>query len=485
MLNSNIKYLPNRITKQLLSIEIIRKIRVLKAKSGSLTLKLIRDGEKELFLHSAYHPEREAERFIQGQEFVQVDNILLIGFGLGYHVDKIVSNLRQGQRLKIVIINPDIFKMALKTKDLEGILGDERVEIIFDLDPDQLSKKLDLFFKSLTGTNNKLIIHQQSVELIDQRFLFLKDILEEIKISRFNNTRLKQFIKYNINKNISLINDCVGINKFKDLFKNIPVFIVAAGPSLDKNIDHLKLIKERGVIIVVDTALPLLLDRQIWPDFIVSIEPIDYIYQHVFKNYPQLDIPLLHSLATSHQLLSNYQGRKVIGLSKKDLMMDKIAAVVKKGRILTGGTVAITALDFAYNLGGKPIIFVGQDFAFGDNGQTHATNTFYQKRKLDPAHLRKIPGISGKDVYTSTNYYLYLRSFEKYIATNPTEYIDATEGGAVIKGTKIKDLSLVIQDHCNYSVQKSELINKLFAKKQQVQIPNDQLKELLERGLCK
>ena len=55
----------------------------------------------------------------------------------------------------------------------------------------------------------------------------------------------------------------------------------------------------------------------------------------------------------------------------------------------------------------------------------------------------------------------------------------------MIKGTKIKDLTLVIQDHCKYFVRKSELINKLFAYKQQVQMTNDQLKELLERGLCK
>ena len=56
--------------------------------------------------------------------------------------------------------------------------------------------------------------------------------------------------------------------------------------------------------------------------------------------------------------------------------------------------------------------------------------------------------------------------------------------GRMIKGTKIKDLTLVIQNYYNYSVQKIELINKLFAKKQQVQIPNEQLKELLERGFC-
>ena len=54
----------------------------------------------------------------------------------------------------------------------------------------------------------------------------------------------------------------------------------------------------------------------------------------------------------------------------------------------------------------------------------------------------------------------------------------------MIKSTKIKDLTLVIQNYYNYSVQKIELINKLFAKKRQVQIPNEQLKELLERGFC-
>ena len=56
----------------------------------------------------------------------------------------------------------------------------------------------------------------------------------------------------------------------KDLIKNIenenkegyPAFIVSAGPSLDKNIDMLKAVKGRGMIMAVDTAIKPLLKKR-------------------------------------------------------------------------------------------------------------------------------------------------------------------------------------------------------------------------------
>lgn len=85
----------------------------------------------------------------------------------------------------------------------------------------------------------------------------------------------------------------------------MPIILKArqsAGPSLNKNVDYLTRLDNRGVIIVVDTSLPLLLDRDIKPDFIVTTEPINTIYEKVFKNYPELDLPLLYIPATSNKL---------------------------------------------------------------------------------------------------------------------------------------------------------------------------------------
>ena len=67
----------------------------------------------------------------------------------------------------------------------------------------------------------------------------------------------------------------------KDLIKNIenenkegyPAFIVSAGPSLDKNIDMLKEVKGRGMIMAVDTAIKPLLKKGIVPDIVASVDP--------------------------------------------------------------------------------------------------------------------------------------------------------------------------------------------------------------------
>ena len=57
-----------------------------------------------------------------------------------------------------------------------------------------------------------------------------------------------------------------------DKFKGIPAIVVAAGPSLDKNIDLLKKIKGRFPIIAVDTALRHMIANGIKPDIVCAAD---------------------------------------------------------------------------------------------------------------------------------------------------------------------------------------------------------------------
>ncbi|OCL27632.1 hypothetical protein U472_03525 [Orenia metallireducens] len=460
--NSNLNYLNLNIRNKLNKIKLPEDLELITTKSQDLTIKLYLDN-KELFLHSKYDPKKEAERFISEYRLDQYGSLILIGFALGYHVETILNKLKSDQRLKIVITNPYIFKVALENRDLTNILKDERLEMILELNPDELISNLKNSLENLSSKNSKLLVHPQSLKSIPKEMIFLKDILEEIKISQYNNKRLKSAIRDNIINNIDFIDVSVGVKSFKNAFIDKPIFIVAAGPSLDKNISRLKKIGTKGIIISVDTALTVLTKEGISPDFIISNEPNERIYKMVFKNLPNMDIPLVYSLGTTSKLIKNYKGPKILGLSKDDLLTDKIEKFIDKGRIKTGGTVAIAALDFAYKLGGNPIICVGQDFAFAEDGMTHASSTFYGNRKKDKSLLRRIEGIYGDFVYTDTNYYLYLREFERYISTQSDRiYIDATEGGAKIIGTEIMTLLSAINNFCKEFINKEEIINNII-----------------------
>ena len=64
---------------------------------------------------------------------------------------------------------------------------------------------------------------------------------------------------------------------------------------------------------------------------------------------------------------------------------------------------------------------------------------------IDSNSLRNVEDVYGNMIQTSKNLYIYLRWIQNRIAEEKTvEFIDATEGGARIKGTKVMRLRDVV-----------------------------------------
>ena len=97
-------------------------------------------------------------------------------------------------------------------------------------------------------------------------------------------------------------------------------------------------------------------------------------------------------------------------------------------------------------MGCNPIIFVGQDLAFTEN-RTHSKDTFSQDI-IESNSMRNVEDIYGNTIHTSKNLYIYLRWIQNRIAVEKEiEFIDATEGGARIKGTRVMKFSEVIDKY--------------------------------------
>ena len=112
-------------------------------------------------------------------------------------------------------------------------------------------------------------------------------------------------------------------------------------------------------------------------------------------------------------------------------------------------------------MGCNPIVFVGQDLAFTDN-KTHSKAT-YSKDITVSENLREVEDIYGNIVYTPKNLYIYLRWIQNRINKEESiTFIDATEGGARIKGTEILTLEKAIDKYSNKNIRKKmKLLNEL------------------------
>lgn len=122
--------------------------------------------------------------------------------------------------------------------------------------------------------------------------------------------------------------------------------------------------------------------------------------------------------------------------------------------IAGGGSVANYAFSLAIKLGFKTIILVGQDLAFtGGRGHTRDAYDDEDKNRRDAAEVGSIcevEAIDGGMVKTESRMRSYLKWFENSIAAhNDIEVIDATEGGALIHGSRVMTLRQAIQDKCS------------------------------------
>jgi hypothetical protein len=231
--------------------------------------------------------------------------------------------------------------------------------------------------------------------------------------------------------------------------KGYPAIVVAAGPSLDKNILELKKAKGKAFIIAVDTALRPLLRKGIRPDLFISIDG-KKVPAH-FSEAETSDIPMICYLLSHSEVLKKHHSAKFFVNDLNHHIQnylsdrDKVLPVIS-----SGGSVANDAFSIVQALGFETIIMVGQDLAYTDN-KTHSQATVRGERNIDTTTLKTVmvEGIDGNPIASSTEFELYRAWFEEQMIKFPDlKVIDATEGGAKIHGALIQTLAETIEQEC-------------------------------------
>ena len=151
--------------------------------------------------------------------------------------------------------------------------------------------------------------------------------------------------------------------------ENLPVFLAAAGPSLDKIKPLLRDIHERCVIVAVDTSLRFFTQNRVQPDFTVVVDPQFWNSRHldrcVFSQTALIAEPAVYPQVLRLPFKNKFVCSSMFALGA---FIEK--KVDPKGKLGAGGSVATTAWDFARILGGSEIWIAGLDLSF-PNLKTH------------------------------------------------------------------------------------------------------------------
>lgn len=431
-------------------------------------LYVIKDGV-QYQLDSMYDTEEMLDIWfsqLEGRNFQS--KFILFGFGNGMYIRKILQSVEKSAM--VIVYEPclSILQVAMREFDLSDVLQDERLHLAVK----NIGK---VSFKGMLGLQLEYADIQGMIQrsYLNYSTLFPKDGMDfnNIVILNVNNLYANKNVwewmgrEYyeNIMSNFHFLVNSKSLTSLAEVLPtDIPAIIVAAGPSLDKNIHELKRAKNRSLIIAVDTAVRVLLKEGIVPDVFVTIDGKKST-KH-FDNEACKNIPLICNMVANRSGLSLHTGDKLF-LNSFNPHIENF--LVQFGIVLpiivSGGSVATDAFAIAERLQMKSVILVGQDLAYTDN-HSHAAGTVRGEWNMDMSDQwnQLTEGIHGGMVKTSSEFMIYLDWFEQELECNKKlKVIDATEGGAKIKGTIVKSLKEAIDEECTKEVDMDDIMAKL------------------------
>lgn len=415
------------------------------------------DGEA-FFLHPEHDPVAENPQFFRLVPSDATGFVVFLGMGLGYAPLAFMDERPSINRMVIFELDEGVFWQALRAMDLAPLLKSSRVTLLVGTNPD-IAEELAGFTAALTMESIYTLEHFANFRLDRAGYTKLKD-----DFFRFANAMNiggstvaaygKTFVE-NRFRQLSGIGYDYFLDSLHNAFAGTPAILVAGGPSLNKNIHLLEQAKGKAVIIAVDTAIPPLMNRGIKPDFVGSIDMQSLTYEK-YANYAGAlsGVSLVCAPWVTPKVPKYLQVERVLWLFSQN-SMEKWLNSLLGGQLTFPGAGTVAQLNFytAILLGCSPIIFVGQDFAFSDE-QSHAENTVLsgqqksQKLLAEKKELYHVPGTLGGTVTTNRSYLSSKQTFEETIRTNPNIYINATEGGAHIEGTRVMSLQEVLAEFC-------------------------------------
>ncbi|EOI0747533.1 motility associated factor glycosyltransferase family protein, partial [Campylobacter jejuni] len=218
--------------------------------------------------------------------------------------------------------------------------------------------------------------------------------------------------------------------------------IVSTGPSLIKQLPLLKKYANKATIFCADSSYPILAKHGIKPDYVCMLERTEITAEFFNNDFGEFDKDIVFICAgVVHPKAIEYlKGRNLV-ITQKVLAFPYYINLKDFSYAAVGLSVAHTLSYLATYLSHKNIIFIGQDLAYAENGNSHPDdyqNSANYESQMYEHILTTAYGGNGK-VETHSIWLLFKNWFENEMIPNTrkmgiTTY-NCTEGGARIEGT--------------------------------------------------
>lgn len=423
-------------------------------------------------LASGRRPLEEAARIAGGVDVGSTPGVVALGFGLGHHAEAVARKLaRTGVMLAF---EPDVglLRAVLERIDhSEWIRSTNFALLTVAEDPAAISD-------AIMGSEGVFVLGAAFVEhpacrarvgpMLDVFSSRFTNVMRAARTSVLTTLVQSEATFRNLLMNMDWYVSTPGVAELEGLARGRAAVVVSAGPSLERNIELLARpgVRDRVVIIAVQTVLKQLLARGIRPHFVCALDhhEISRRFYEGLTAEQVAGVTLVVEPRANPAILESFPG--AIRCCEDEWLEDIIGGVVeKKGRLPAGATVAHLAYSLARHLGCDPVVMIGQDLGFTDGqyysagAAIHTTwgselNPFrtlemFEWERIARARrlLRQLTDVNGRPIYTDEQMAAYLVQFEQMFGADQERglrTIDATEGGVAKRHTTAMTLEAAL-----------------------------------------
>ncbi|EJI0798221.1 motility associated factor glycosyltransferase family protein, partial [Campylobacter coli] len=426
--NKNLKALSgfeyNNLRKKLEDLKELREFTFTQGKDN-LDINIIKKRNlKKMYQDPIKELEKNLEYF---KDFTRYPMLFFYGFGNGI----LYKILLQNQALKRIIIfekELELIFLALNFIDFSKDLSLGRLIILHhdDINLPKMDKVFrligDLFYRSYN-----LHIANDFYEHYKEDILKLNKLnMQTIKnhnLMHGNDPKdalqgIEQFV-YNLPQMITHPSYKELLSKRKGISDT--AIIVSTGPSLTKQLPLLKKYASKATIFCADSSYPILAKHGIKPDYVCMLERTELTAEFFNHDFGEFDQDVLFVCAgVVHPKAIEYLKDRNLVITQKVLAFPYYINLKDFSYAAVGFSVAHTLSYLATYLSHKNIIFIGQDLAYAENGNSHPDdyqNSANYESQMYEHILTTAYGGNGK-VETHSIWLLFKNWFENEMIPN-------------------------------------------------------------------
>ncbi|EKC9941032.1 motility associated factor glycosyltransferase family protein, partial [Campylobacter coli] len=445
--NKNLKALSgfeyNNLRKKLEDLKELREFTFTQGKDN-LDINIIKKRNlKKMYQDPIKELEKNLEYF---KDFTRYPVLFFYGFGNGI----LYKILLQNQALKRIIIfekELELIFLALNFIDFSKDLSLGRLIILHhdDINLPKMDKVFrligDLFYRSYNLHIANDFYEHYKEDILKLNKLNMQ-IIKNHNLMHGNDPKdalqgIEQFV-YNLPSMITHPSYKELLSKRKGISDT--AIIVSTGPSLTKQLPLLKKYASKATIFCADSSYPILAKHGIKPDYVCMLERTELtaeFFNHDFGEFDK-DIVFVCAGVVHPKAIEYLKGRNRKYLIIPRYLYFPIYIKLKYFDFLYNTpSVAHMACYLSLHLSHKNIIFIGQDLAYAENGNSHPddyqNSANYESQMYE--HILTTAYGGKKEIKTHEVWIFFKQILEAMIIKYHITTYNCTEGGARIEGT--------------------------------------------------